>query len=335
MHYHLLNIYRYFAALIVCISHYILHWNKSVYFEFTSILGVELFFILSGFVLAPQILRLEKNPKKTLKTFLLRRWIRTIPPYLVALICATILFDYGNILNLLKFLTYTQNILGDTSFPNFFSVAWSLSVEEWFYIFLPLSILLTTQSKIKYLKLNVLSICIITILLLNLIRFYYNGEEINWGEDIRRSVLLRLDSLCFGVVAYILKDRLKKEYVVFCIICTILPLFYFLTEPLLISKSTFAQNLFLPLCCICFSSILIILTYIQTYSDLAKTIGTFGANISYSMYLFHIFFIPFTLNLFNNLTLSLLIYIISLKLFCWTFFNYFEKPLLESRPRYT
>ena len=204
--------------------------------------------------------------------------------------------------------------MGDTSSPNFFPVAWSLSVEEWFYIFLPLSILLTTQSKIKYLKLNVLSICITTILLLNLTRFYYNGDEINWGEDIRRCVLLRLDSLCFGIVAYILKDRLKKEYVVFCIICTILPLFYFLTEPLLISKSIFAQNLFIPLCCICFSSILIILTYSQISSSLIKKVGTFGANISYSMYLFHIFFISLTLNLFNNPALSLLSYIISLKL---------------------
>lgn len=334
MHYPLLNIYRYFASLIVCISHFILYLNKSVHFEFISILGVELFFVLSGFVLAPQILRLEENLKKNLKIFLLRRWIRTIPPYLVALICATILFDYGDIFNLLKFLTYTQNILGDTSSPNFFSVAWSLSVEEWFYIFLPLSILLTTQCKMKYLKFNVLSICIITILLLNLIRLYYNGEDINWGEDIRRSVLLRLDSLCFGIVAYILKDRLRKEYVFFCIICTILPLFYFLTDPLLISKSIFAQNLFLPLCCICFSSILIILTYSQNSPNLLKKIGTFGANISYSMYLFHIFFIPFTFNLFDNLTLSLLIYIVSLKIFCWIFFNYFEKPLLKSRPNY-
>ena len=225
--------------------------------------------------------------------------------------------------------------MGDTSSPNFFSVAWSLSVEEWFYIFLPLSILLTTQCKIKYLKLNVLSICIVTILLLNLIRFYYNGEEINWGEDIRRSVLLRLDSLCFGIVAYILKDRLRKEYVILCIICTIFPLFYFLTDPLLISKSILAQNFFLPLCCICFSSILIILTYSQNSSSLVKKVGTFGANISYSMYLFHIFFMPLTFGLYNNPALSLLIYIISLKLFCWMFFNYFEKPLLEFRPNYT
>ena len=65
MYYHLLNIYRYFAALIVCVSHFIFNWNNSIYFEFTSILGVELFFVLSGFVLTPQILRLEKNQKYT------------------------------------------------------------------------------------------------------------------------------------------------------------------------------------------------------------------------------------------------------------------------------
>lgn len=335
MHYPLLDIYRYFAALIVCISHYILYWNNSIHFEFTSILGVELFFILSGFVLAPQILRLEKDPIKNLKIFLLRRWIRTVPPYIVALVCAAILFGYGSTLNFLKFLTYTQNIFGDNSLPNFFSVAWSLSVEEWFYIFLPLVILLISQTKKKYFKSNVLSICVITIVSLNLIRLYYNNDGINWGEDIRRSVILRIDSLCFGVLAYILKDKLKKKYIIFGIIFTILPLLYFLIEPLLLSRSIIAQNLFLPLCSICFSSILIILTYVHTTESLFNKVGTFGANISYSMYLFHIFFIPLTLNLFNNIFFSLLIYIIFLKLFCWAFFNFFEKPLLESRPKYS
>ena len=58
MRYSLLDFYRYFAALTVCVSHFIFNYNKSLHFEFTSILGVELFFILSGFVLAPQILKL-------------------------------------------------------------------------------------------------------------------------------------------------------------------------------------------------------------------------------------------------------------------------------------
>jgi peptidoglycan/LPS O-acetylase OafA/YrhL len=334
MHYPLLDIYRYFAALIVCISHHIIYWNKSEYFEFTSILGVELFFVLSGFVLAPQLLRLEKSSIKNFKIFLLRRWIRTVPPYLIALICSAIFFGYGDATNFIKFLTYTQNIFADNSTPNFFNVAWSLSVEEWFYIFLPLSIFITIKIKKKYLKLNTLSICIFTIIFLNLFRFYYNVDEINWGEDIRRSVLLRLDSLCFGVVAYILKDKIRLRYLVTLVICTIIPLFYFLVDPLIISKSKLFQNLFIPLCSISFSSIIIILTYAKSSSLLVTNIGTFGANISYSMYLFHIFFIPLTVNFLDNLILSLLIYIASLKIFCWIFFIFFEKPILESRPKY-
>jgi peptidoglycan/LPS O-acetylase OafA/YrhL len=335
MHYPLLDIYRYFAALIVSVSHFIIYSNKSEYFEFTSILGVELFFVLSGFVLAPQLLRLEQSSKKNFKIFLLRRWIRTIPPYIVALICAAIFFSYGDILNFLKFLTYTQNMLSDNSEPNFFNVAWSLSVEEWFYIFLPVTILISAHLKNKYFKINILGICITTILLLNLFRFYYNSEGINWGEDIRRSVVLRLDSLCFGVVAYIFKDKIKLKYLYFSIIGGFIILFYFLTDPFVIDNSILLQNFFIPLCSICFSSILIILTYIKTSSEWIKKVGICGANISYSMYLFHIFFIPLTVNFFNNQTLSLLFYMVSLKLFCWLFFIFFEKPILELRPKYT
>ena len=334
MHYPFLDIYRYFAALIVSVSHFIIYSNESEYFEFTSIIGVELFFVLSGFVLAPQLLKLEKSSKKNFKIFLLRRWIRTIPPYIVALICAAVFFGYGDLLNFFKFLTYTQNIISDDSAPNFFNVAWSLSVEEWFYIFLPITILIFVRSKIEYLKINTFTICIVIILFLNLFRIYYNGDTINWGEDIRRSVLLRLDSLCFGVVAYIVKDRLRVKYLILLIFCSIVPLFYFLVEPLALQTSIFFQNLFIPLCSICFSSTLIILTFANSPSVLIQKIGTFGANISYSMYLFHIFFIPLTVNLFNNITLSFLIYIISLKLFCWIFFIFFERPILKTRPNY-
>ena len=334
MHYLFLDFYRYLAALIVSISHFFIYWNKSDFFEFTSILGVELFFVLSGFVLASQLFKLESDPKKNLKIFLFRRWIRTIPPYLVALTCAAIVFDHGDKINFIKFLTYTQNILSDNSTPNFFSVAWSLSVEEWFYIFLPLTILIGTKLKIKTFSLNLVNICVVTIITLNIFRLYYNSIDVNWGEDIRRSVLLRLDSLCFGVIAYSIKDKIKLHYVYLLIILTATPLIYLTTKPLLISNSLLFQNLFIPLCSICFSSILIVLTFVNSSSKILKKISKNGANISYSMYLFHIFFIPITINLFNNVFLSLLVYLLSLKLFCWIFFRIFEKPLLDSRPNY-
>ena len=321
MHYLFLDFYRYLAALIVSISHFFIYWNKSNFFEFTSILGVELFFVLSGFVLASQLFKLESDPRKNLKIFLLRRWIRTIPPYLVALTCAAIVYDYGDKINFIKFLTYTQNILSDNSSPNFFSVAWSLSVEEWFYILLPLTILMGTKLRFKTFNLNLVNICVVIIITLNLFRLYYNSIEVNWGEDIRRSVLLRLDSLCFGVIAYSLKDKIKSHYVYLLIILTVTPLIYLTTKPLLISSSLFFQNLFIPLCSICFSSILIALTFINSTSKILKKVSRNGANISYSMYLFHIFFIPITVNLFDNVIISLFVYLMFLKLFCWFFFR--------------
>ena len=334
MHYPLLDIYRYFAALTVCLSHYIIYWNKSDYFELTSILGVELFFVLSGFVLAPQIFKLENNLKNNLRIFLLRRWIRTIPPYMVALICAAIFFGYGDYINLIKFMTYTQNILRDNSVPNFFSVAWSLSVEEWFYIFLPFSFIITSKIKFRIFKFNVLTICLITILLLNIIRFFYNNDGLNWGEDIRRSVIFRLDTLCFGVIAYSLKDKFKKKYLYPVFALSIIFIIYLIFNPLSLTTNTILQNIFLPLCSICFSSLLIILTKLPQPKSNIKRIGTYGANISYSMYLFHIFFIPLTLNIFENLLFSLIFYLTILKIFCLIFFIYFEKPLLKSRPHY-
>ena len=55
--------------------------------EVVSITAVEVFFVLSGFVLGPQIVLCARRRNwATLRTFLLRRWMRTIPSYLVALL---------------------------------------------------------------------------------------------------------------------------------------------------------------------------------------------------------------------------------------------------------
>lgn len=228
---------------------------------------------------------------------------------------------------------YTK-FFSDSSSYNFFSVAWSLSVEEWFYIILPLLIFINQYSKHKVLKLNVLSICIVIILVLNLLRLFYNSENVNWGEDIRRSVLLRIDSLCFGVVAFIIKDKITKKFLFIIFILFLFPILYLILNPEILINFIFVQNLFLPICAICFSSLLILLTFNDIKFLWIKKFSSFGANISYSMYLFHIFFIPYTLNIFNNVFFSLIIYLFLLKLFCSIFFVFFEKPLLKSRPKY-
>jgi hypothetical protein len=82
-----LDLLRGLAAWTVAIPHFfVYHAVQLDFFEAISILGVEIFFVLSGYVLAPQILLCVTEAKlKYLWVFLVRRWMRTVPAYIVAL----------------------------------------------------------------------------------------------------------------------------------------------------------------------------------------------------------------------------------------------------------
>lgn len=105
--------------------------------------GVDLFFVLSGYLIANQIfLSFINRDEFSLKTFYFRRFIRTLPNYLFILgLYFTVPFFGEQPLTtpLWKFLTFTQNF--GLSFSAF-SHAWSLCIEEQFYFFLPIAALL-------------------------------------------------------------------------------------------------------------------------------------------------------------------------------------------------
>ncbi|WP_412061098.1 acyltransferase family protein [Rubrivirga sp. IMCC45206] len=100
--------------------------------------GVDLFFVLSGWLVGGLYWR-ELTDFGSVQTgrFWARRWLRTIPPYLVALVViygvravATTNaepFDW-------RYLAFAQNYTG---LP-YWGVSWSLCVEEHFYLALPL-----------------------------------------------------------------------------------------------------------------------------------------------------------------------------------------------------
>ena len=331
MHYWTLDLYRFFAALLVSTSHFFLYQSESSVAEYTSILGVELFFVLSGFVLAPQLIKLRASSVDNTKVFLIRRWMRTIPAYVVALTCAAIMFGYGDATNLVRFLTYTQNIVSDSPSLNFFPVAWSLSVEEWFYILTPVLILVT--SKLKKGGIDPIYMGLSVITLLSIVKIAFN-DGVDWGEDIRRSVVFRLDAIYFGLIAYLIKDKIKIKFLIFVSITSSIFLINVGINPKTLSESILLQNLFLPICSLFFGSILIILTLIRFESKKIISISQFCANISYSMYLFHFFFIYLISNVFNNGLLSFIIYFLSLVIYCFLFYYYFERSILAARPKY-
>jgi peptidoglycan/LPS O-acetylase OafA/YrhL len=108
--------------------------------------GVDLFFVLSGFLIASQLfVQVKLHNRLDFKDFFLKRFFRIIPAYwaVVAIyFCIPFFRERDALPPLWKFLTFTQNFGLDLSSQITFSHAWSLCVEEHFYLLLPLVLIL-------------------------------------------------------------------------------------------------------------------------------------------------------------------------------------------------
>ena len=115
-----------------------------------AMLGVPIFFAISGFILGLPFAKYHINNGKpiNLKTYFIRRLTRLEPPYIIALTLLffgyviffnTIPFDIG-IKSYLSSLIYSHNIIysGIHPFPLLNPNLWSLEIEIQFYVLAPL-----------------------------------------------------------------------------------------------------------------------------------------------------------------------------------------------------
>ena len=107
-------------------------------------IGVDLFFVLSGYLIGGQLLaELARNERMNLGRFYARRALRIMPAYFVILAIYFLLplwREYPDMAQpLWKFLFSVQNVAlhGGTAFSH----AWSLAVEDQFYLALPFLLL--------------------------------------------------------------------------------------------------------------------------------------------------------------------------------------------------
>jgi peptidoglycan/LPS O-acetylase OafA/YrhL len=104
-------------------------------------MGVDLFFVLSGFLIASQLLRpWAEGARPDYKRFFARRLLRTLPAY-AAILAVYLLVpaarEWPDMQPAWQFATFTENLLFEPTAPKAFSHIWSLCVEEQFYLVFP------------------------------------------------------------------------------------------------------------------------------------------------------------------------------------------------------
>ena len=178
---HGLDHLRAVAIILVMIYHYgrgIPDWLEPV--RKIGWTGVDLFFVLSGYLIGYQLLKEYKNSfGLDFKRFYLKRFFRIIPAYIAVLI---VYFSIGNLKEgsglppLWRFLTFTQNFGLDIQAQKSFSHAWSLCVEEQFYLLLPITIFLVFRSHLQKTT---------PFLIAGLIGFGFFIRIYNWNEFVQ------------------------------------------------------------------------------------------------------------------------------------------------------
>src|ERR1700685_4034092 len=99
-------------------------------------IGVEIFFVLSGYLIGGILLASCSRHGNMaswpiLRDFWMRRWLRTVPNYFLFIPVYIAAEHFRWKRPLLMYATFTQNLTWPIS--RFFGVSWSLTVEEWFY----------------------------------------------------------------------------------------------------------------------------------------------------------------------------------------------------------
>ncbi|MBL8512918.1 MAG: acyltransferase [Betaproteobacteria bacterium] len=168
-------------------------------FAFGS-LGVEIFFVLSGFLIGHQLLDVSEKTQ-SVGAFWARRWLRTLPCYYLFLLVNAAIYPAlgreGEAST--AYLLFAQNLVQPFQ-GAFFGESWSLAVEEWFYLLAPLFIV--CAARVPYCKRDpVIASMLVLITASNVARFALAWQsEMPIDSGLRKVVAIRLDALAWGVL---------------------------------------------------------------------------------------------------------------------------------------
>lgn len=324
-----------FLVLLLHISESVHHFPPVLFKAFsTGWAGVDIFFVLSGFLIGSQVFKGKDLPKlrDNLKNFWVKRWFRTFPLYLSALIVYVFIkpllgWEFND--TKLKFFTFFQNYFA----PRDFVQSWSLCIEEQFYLVFPLLFFLIPNIRTKA------WLWPIPILISMYARYeIVTGQVITNAQHL--SYLIRfpththMDGICLGVfLSFTQKSwnsfAQKNHRLLFIIglVGFIISLIYFGHTPLnLYAVFAYTSHSI-------FSALMIMGAMFLKLPKVTHFPLYWTATLSYGMYLWNNLFMRVMDKYFHNYhwILSSIIFLIITYVFSYITFKLIEEPIMKRR----
>lgn len=272
-----IEILRAFAILLVLVSHFETRGFSEYNYWMWS--GVDLFFLISGFL----ITSLWNIRGDGAKGFYIKRFFRIFPAYFLTLMAYFIIEVYvqKGSMDILKYLTFTQNFFGDQQFFH----SWSLCVEEHFYLLFPLLIPVFNRYPV---------VALLIFLSQPLIRYtiiYLNPETLT-DPNLNKVMIYmptytRLDGISLGVFLGVIytKKRLLFETIISkkkTLLLVVLINALYLTTSIHLRESTYHAVMVYFSLSLLFGSIFLFIFNMKSNSIFKKI-----SDLSYSSYLVH------------------------------------------------
>ena len=297
------------AALVVVLYHYTFRFEELFGIEFITDYfnlphghyGVELFFVISGFVIFMSIEK-TNNPFK----FFYKRFVRLYPTFWIAMIFSFICISlFGP--ELLK-VSVSDFLVNFTMIPSFFNVDsvdgvyWTLKVEMFFYLVVFLVLVLKKKESYKLLGYLYIVLGIISFIILRPTFYYFYGSLFLIGINYYK----------------IWKGNSNWQNHLQIFICLVLTLFYSSLEFFIVT------------------SILVSVFYLMVFEKLKFlkiSFLLFLGKISYSLYLIHQY-LGYTIQLklidtgIENFLILLIIPLLISILIASLITFYIEKPII-------
>jgi Predicted acyltransferases len=223
-------------------------------------------------------------------------------------------------------------------------VAWSLSVEEWYYVAFPPFLLLyvkLTKGTGEWFQYACATVLLITCI--SLLRFVY-ADTADWGAQVRRVVVFRIDSIAYGFLLYLVLQRVRFEWslrlgtLAFLILAAATVVLIKVNDEMLTNDAVWLRHIH-PFASAAFgvSTLVFFLSLNSLFQGpVRRAVCSYLGRISYPMYLFHLAVLYGLARVLpqDNAAWHFLLYVATAMLVSTAFYHGFEKPILAMRPRY-